>query len=68
MIQPLSCHEHSLFYFYRAELDDFDFQISQNNDSGGSGDEDDHDFTDADDAIEKMLDELQEFQFVSMNF
>ena len=41
----------------RSEVDDFDVD---------SGDEDDHDFTDADAAIDRMLDELQDFQFVSL--
>ena len=32
--------------------------------SGGSTDQEDHDFTDADAAIDRMLDELQDFQIV----
>ena len=39
----------------RSEVDDFDVD---------SADEDEHDFTDADAAIDRMLDELQDFQFV----
>eukprot|EP00794_Sanderia_malayensis_P003172 gene3172-3642_t len=46
----------------RADQDDFNlFSNSHGNESGGSGDEDD--FTDADAAIDRMLDELQDFQF-----
>ena len=48
--------------FFRSEFDEFD----HNTDSGGSADEDDHDFTDADAAIDRMLDELQDFTLVSI--
>ena len=41
--------------YFRSEIDDFDVD---------SADEDDHDFTDADAAIDRMLDELQDFQIV----
>lgn len=53
------CSPSAQLEFSRSELDEIDV------DSGGSADEDENDFTDADAAIDRMLDELQDFQFVS---
>ena len=61
MIMTLLTADRCFINLGRSELDDNDFNM----DSSGSADEDDHDFTDADAAIDRMLDELQDFTFVS---